>query len=371
MIGGGPAGAAAARALAERGIQTRLYHADPPHGEKPCGGGVTVKANPGAAGWTALGVASNSIERIRVHSPRGRVVEVDGNGAALFTVVSRGELDAALRRRAEEAGARIERKRVVSVRVAGDGVDVRTSDAAERFDAVIGADGAFSRVRASLGLTLPQDLCPAVDEIVEGIDPAAAASIAFFADLTGYLWVFPGPKFASAGLVARPGELGASALRARVRAFLGRHHPGARVRRSTGWVIPAPRMGPLDRLGLSGPRFALAGDAAGLVDPLTGEGISYALASGELAGRLAAAGALETYGRALDDGMGGELRAARRYVDRYFRPRFLEALLWMARHHGAARGVLADVLAGRQRYEGLAARARGSLWVLGTLLRWA
>jgi flavin-dependent dehydrogenase len=173
----------------------------------------------------------------------------------------------------------------------------------------------------------------------------------------------------SVGIVARPGELGGAAMRDRVREFLRRRHPRARIVRSTGWVIPAPDFdgGAPPRLG--GERFALVGDAAGLVDPLTGEGIYYAMASGELAGRLVAEGRAADYGRQVLESFGPELAAAGRHVRRYFRPAFLDALHFFARHHAGTRRVIGDLLSGRQGYRNLGRGAGGLQQLLGSILR--
>src|SRR4030095_4416913 len=94
----------------------------------------------------------------------------------------------------------------------------------------------------------------------------------------------------SVGLVARDGELRGDRMRERVRAFIGRELPGARIERSVGWGIPLPdAQGRLSGV-LAGPRFVLVGDAAGLADPITGEGIFYALRSGALAAEAIARG---------------------------------------------------------------------------------
>lgn len=369
VIGGGPAGASAAAVLADRGLDTCLFHVNPAQGDKPCGGGVTWKAGPELLGWGGLRLAGNPVDVVKIVSPRGREVRIESAGRPFFTIYSRGQLDEALRARAERSGARRIDERVEGVTLTPSGVAIRTARQEFCFDAVVGADGAFSRVRRGLGIEIRHELCPAVDELVEGIDPRDGVTIAFFRDLTGYLWVFPRKDLTSVGLVAREGELTGAAMRERVREFLRRRYPRARTVRSTGWAIPAPGLDGPASASMGGPRFALVGDAAGLADPLTGEGIYYAMASGELAGRLLAEGRGHEYPRQVEIAFGAELRAASRYVKRYFRPRFLEAMLWLARHHAPTRGVLAEVLSGSRPYANLVHGRGVSLRVAGWFLR--
>ena len=367
VIGGGPAGATAAAELAAAGVDTWLFHVDPAHGEKPCGGGVTWKAFRDCAALGDLKIVGNPIRRVTIVAPSGREVAVE-SAEPFFTTYGRGEFDAALRARAAAAGARIVAAKAEPVAADG-GVSVRVGGAEERFDFVIGADGAFSAVRrAFAGDPDKSQQCPAVDELVEGIDPAAGAHLAFFSGVTGYLWVFPRRGLASAGMVAREGELPAAAMRERVRDFVGKRFPGARTVRSVGWVIPAPSRG-IATSQLSSACHALVGDAAGLADPLTGEGIYYAIVSGALAARAIARGEPERYAADLEAAIGEELRIAARLVGRYFRPRVLDAILFLASRHGGTRAILADVLSGRQAYSTLGGRLTGPLGAIGWLLK--
>lgn len=371
MIGGGPAGATAAADLARAGREVRLFHVDPPHGDKPCGGGVTQRCFEERPELASLGVARTDVRRIRLRSPSGREALVETDGAPMFSLFRRGDLDAALRRAAEAAGARIVPERVESVRLESGGAVVSTASGEKRFDAVVGADGAFSRVRRCVGPAAPRAaFCPAVDEVVAGVDAAAGVTLAFFRDVTGYLWVFPRSDGAgSAGLVAREGELRGDRMRERVHEFLRRECPSARVVRSVGWVIPLPDAergvpGPI-----AGPRYALVGDAAGVADPITGEGISYAIRTGELAARALAAGDLADYPRLVERELLDDLSFAARWSKRYLRSRAVEAVIAVARWHRGVRSVLRDLMSGRQRYGTLDERLSIELGLLGWCLR--
>lgn len=370
IVGGGPAGASAAAAAAGAGAVTTLFHVDPSHGEKPCGGGVTVKGVEAFDFLLRTGIEFNPIRRIRILNTSGRAVDLTDDHP-FFYIYDRGELDRALRSRAVDAGARLEPVHVESVARVGSGFSVNTSQGDTLFDFVVAADGAFSRTRRLFTNPIAKrNLCPAVDELVEGIDPESGVTLAFFRDVTGYLWVFPRKRLASVGMVAREGELRGDLMRTRVREFLQKHHPGARTVRSVGWAIPAPDQDYLSRENNWAPgSILLAGDAAGFADPLTGEGIYYAMESGRAAGLAAAAGDPALYLSVVNAKIAPELACASRWTTRYFRPKYLDSVLFAARFSPRVRAVLRDVLSGRQEYGGLSSRLRRELGLLGTLFR--
>ena len=199
-----------------------------------------------------------------------------------------GEFDAALRARAAAAGARIVAAKAEPVAADG-GVSVRVGGAEERFDFVIGADGAFSAVRrAFAGIpTNPNNVRRSTSSSRDRPRGGGAPRVL----QRGHrLFVgFPEARPRERRNGGEGGELPAAAMRERVRDFVGKRFPGARTVRSVGWVIPAPSRG-IATSQLSSACHALVGDAAGLADPLTGEGIYYAIVSGALAARAIARG---------------------------------------------------------------------------------
>jgi flavin-dependent dehydrogenase len=123
-------------------------------------------------------------------------------------------------------------------------------------------------------------------------------------------------------------------------------------------------------LTLSGPRWCLAGDAAGLVDPITREGITFALQSGAFAADAALSDdPARGYAARVDDQIAPELRRAAELKAGFFRPRFTRLLVDALRHSEAVRRVMADLVAGRQPYSGLKWRLARTLEV-GLAWRW-
>jgi flavin-dependent dehydrogenase len=113
----------------------------------------------------------------------------------------------------------------------------------------------------------------------------------------------------------------------------------------------------LDQEKSAGDRWLLVGDAAGLVDPITREGIYYALASAELAAAsLMADHSSRRYTAGLRDGIHKELRKAARMKDRFFKSAFTGLLIKALQRSPAIRHVMAGLVSGTQSYAGLRRR---------------
>jgi geranylgeranyl reductase family protein len=369
VVGGGPAGATAAAELARRGVSVVLYHVDSPHGEKPCGGGITHRAFDRFPYLHELSIDRNPVHRVRLLSPSGRETRLDRD-EPIFYIYSRGDLDRALRDRARSMGAEIRSVSVQACAESAAGIVVSAGGSHETFDAIVGADGVFSRVRRQFSGPLSHRyVVAAVDELVENIDGSEGVTLAFYRDITGYLWVFPRKKLASIGLLAREGELRGDTMRERVKTYISEHYKNARSVRSVGWAIPAPGAEGETGIEIAGPQYALVGDAAGLADPLTGEGIYYAVLSGTVAAECLAESQPGLYRQRLAELLKNELINSGRWREKYFRARYIEAVLAAGRWSGRVRRVLIDILSGRQEYTDLDARIRSELGLMGWLLR--
>lgn len=317
IVGGGPAGAELARRLAEAGIACVLYEAAPDRA-KPCGGGLT----PRALGLTPPSVREATrgrpVFRITSRSPSDRAFEL--RLSEPITIVSRKEFDHQLRRSAAEAGAKVVYRRVRAVERRNGFFLI---DGRERYPLLAGAGGFNCPVARALAGPLPsQDLAASVGYCLDGGHDAGIV-IQFVAGLAGYLWFFPGPSAASAGL-AGPAH-GFSALRAEtiLKNFIGRLAPGQALNRRYAWAAPSLRPETFDARPVAGENWLLVGDAAGLCDPITGEGIAHALGSASLAARAIRAGDLGSYRPELEKEIIGNLRRAAVMKEEFFKPWFL------------------------------------------------
>jgi flavin-dependent dehydrogenase len=122
-------------------------------------------------------------------------------------------------------------------------------------------------------------------------------------------------------------------------------------------TIPSPTADPASLLAIAGPRWALVGDAAGLADPITGEGIGPALASAaELAAALRADGSAARYPARVAGGFGRELLRAAALHARFYTPGFTARMVRYAVRSRSVAGVLSELVLGDQGYIGLRRR---------------
>lgn len=369
VVGLGPAGSVAARALALAGARVvALERARHPR-RKPCGGALSSRiAAVLPPGYGEVVEARHREVEVRLPdgSLRRGALERD-----CIEMVLRPRFDAWLVREAARAGAEVrEGVGARAVREGGDGVVVETDAGEVRAGFVVGADGFDSLVARGLGLRRGQPLTRLVEAELAppGGDPFHNSNILElskygvvldFAALRGrgYGWVFPKGAQLSAGVGdVWPGAAGDGEAAAAWRPFrASRPELSGAERERVGYRLPVfAGAGPI-----ASRRALLVGDAAGFVDPLIGEGIYWAA----LSGSLAALGP-ERYAREVRRRILPELRAAQLLASIvYLAPSAADRLL--GAHPRALRGYL-RVLAGEWTMSELVGRlfAGGArLWV--------
>ncbi|HEX5473330.1 MAG TPA: NAD(P)/FAD-dependent oxidoreductase [Vicinamibacterales bacterium] len=356
IVGAGPAGATAARAAAEAGARVALVDGSHPR-EKPCGGGLTRRA---------LQLTPPAVQSQTAVEIRGARFEVDVDAVAVplqaggtrLRVMSRRTFDQALVDAAARAGATLVGQRATAVARHRDGWTVHLRDGVVTGSWLLGADGPSGIVRRQVFRPFARrQLSIAAGAFVEGAT-AREVAIAFLDEPRGYLWSFPRPDHLAVGACAAADVATPAALHAVTDRWLDQQ-AGARGCRRRRYAWPIPSLGPADFDGEqpSGDRWLLLGDAAGLVDPITREGIYFAIRSGlEAAAALRGPDPARRYAEAIRHGIHSELRRAARFEQAVFRPRFTRLLLRGLVRSERIREVMRDLIAGEQSYRGLRRR---------------
>jgi geranylgeranyl reductase family protein len=280
VVGGGPAGATAARLLSARGARVVLFEARPIPRSKLCGGGLTPKAIPYLAG-----VASATIERQieNVELVGGRLPSVHLHlPEAPVAMVERAPFDAALVGAAMRAGVDIrDAWPIHDVIPEDDGVRLRGPRGETRADVLVAADGEPSRVARRLGFAAPRRRSLALEVDLPFAPGRREDELQLrFGVSGGYAWYFPKGDHANVGIMSwrQGGQRRLGEQLKRYARSLGLPLDQRRVKGH--WIPQGLRSGPIVR-----GRILLVGDAAATSDPFFGEGISYAMASAALAAR--------------------------------------------------------------------------------------
>jgi flavin-dependent dehydrogenase len=400
IIGAGPAGSFAAERLAQGGARVALFDGRPAGEPKACGGGVTSKA---LKAWPHLLEAmGRTVGEVEMYSPAGTRVRLKLD--APFAIYSRVAFDSYLRDRALQAGAHVISERV-SVALDDDARETWTARARSggrwQGRVLVAADGANSPIARRLAGALPN----AEMEVAFGYRAPlpkgddAPTVIAFLPGWVGYAWAFPRLDHISFGIATSQDAFDHRSLDALLWEFMIGYYRIREDARAPLWSsqakgsaegdlhraeiekklrasvdryaarIPglAPETWNTRRVGSD--TWALLGDAAGFADPVTGEGIYYALRSAELFAEAYLAGRTAGYEELWRADFGRELRRAslmrRRFYGEFLGAPFTDRMIDFARLHPGIRRTLRELVAGDQGYVNLKrALARSALWPL-------
>lgn len=353
VVGGGPGGSRSAELLSDRGARVILYECRRGW-EKPCGGGVPERSVDFCPFLANPDLPQRSALRARLYSPRNREATV--LLAEPLRVFRRRDLNGFLLERAEASGVQVRPARVTSVQREGRFWRVTdTSGHTERVDFLVGADGASGVVRGRVAKHLPPLLqCVGLGYFVEGYTSDEIV-VKFFDALDGYLWVFPRLDHLAVGICGPTGPGRSEQLLPELERFLVDFY-GANILRQLkryGARIPSLPRSLAGKDACLGDGWALVGDAAGLVDPLTREGIHYALASAQFLAEALSDGNPEGYPRRWEASFRGELEWAGRHKDLFFSRHFIEAFTVLSSASRAVQAIVSDLVAGRQQYKNL------------------
>jgi geranylgeranyl diphosphate/geranylgeranyl-bacteriochlorophyllide a reductase len=361
IIGGGPAGSMAAEPLARGGFTVTVFE-EKPGWEKPCGGGLSYKAvqrYPFVERATERGRRIADMEFI---APNGDSVRFSSRKPLM--IYSRSGLNSLLLERAKEAGAEITHDHIFRVRREGGGWILQGREASFSADYLIIAGGARTRLRQDLaGDFRREDYLLTYGYYVPGND--SLLRIKFFDDYEGYAWAFPRLDHLSVGIGGKASEENMAGLRDRLHGFMKEYgYPTDGP--IFAHLLPALSIAAWKALTLSGDGWMLVGDAAGLVDPVTGEGIYYAMRSGEIGAESLIAGVPAEYEKRVRKEIVEDLLFGAHLAPHFFHSRIMgqsvtHRLVQLAKHSKLVMDTLQDLIGGAQSYAGLGNRLTGGI----------
>lgn len=326
--------------------------------EKPCGGGLTWKA------WSQYPfLMDNATPRKsvrRTYLTCGPKASATLDLTEPLLIYSRFDLNNMLLRRAEAAGAAIEKARVTGLERRGAGWRVRTKTGSIDAEHCIVATGGRNGLR-DVGTQWTQaDTLTALGYFI----PAEQdhVDLHFFPGFEGYIWIFPRQGHLSAGIAGKGKP--ATEMRALLDRYLADKGISSRGATYYGHMIPSLDQPSWRPNRVAGEGWLAVGDSAGLVDPVTGEGLYYAMRSGDLAADaiLADSGnAASVYRDVLWSEFGADLETGARLAKRLFLGNFFFAgvstrMIQFLRRSPTILQVVQDLFAGTQSYLDLKSR---------------
>lgn len=277
IIGGGPAGAYLGYCLAQNEIYATIFDDSHPR-EKPCGGGVSPFALERFPLLKGVPYSYRFVNKMMFISPEGR--EAMASGQTLMNV-SREHLDGYLLQTAIDKGAKVIEQRVTGIREEADYWLIRTRDGEFRSRLIVGADGVNSIVRRMVIGRIPKEnLAVCIGYFARGMERDYSV-MKFLKGFNGYAWIFPRETHSSIGVGLDMRQ--ARNLTSYLNEFTEQYCPNIEKISRFRALIPAIRDPGFYDIPCSGRNWILIGDAAGHVDPISGEGIRYAIWSAELA----------------------------------------------------------------------------------------
>src|SRR6202046_5574080 len=363
IVGGGPAGALCGERLPPHGSQVTICD-EHLAWEKPCGGGLTHKA---IEAYPFL-LDSNQPKKI---VRTAELISGGGHRARFqmshpIVIYSRKVLNGLLLDRATQAGCRTIRSRVTNVDTNGQHVRLMAAGKERQADFVVLAAGARNQLLPETIALGKQDLeitlgyfVPTEEDIIK---------VKFLKEFEGYLWSFPRADHLSVGICAKMGQAPSQQLRRHLDAFVAEEKIPAAGAQLYSHVLPCPQAKTIRRRRIAGRNWAMAGDAAATVDPITGEGLYYALRSGDLLAQALAAGVPQEYPERLRAAFSADLEFAANIAKKVFRGNFVgdaitTRMVQLLNYSPAFRDLVRDVFSGSQSYRTLKRRLWSQLGI--------
>jgi flavin-dependent dehydrogenase len=361
IVGGGPSGALCGEQLARAGHSVDIFD-EHLAWEKPCGGGLTYKATQCYPFLLDNPQPKKLIRNVEIISAENHRAQLDLDHP--IVIFSRTILNGLLLDRAREAGCRIHHSRVQQVDTFTERPRYAIDGQWQHADFLVLATGAKNHFLQGTRALSRDEM-----EMTQGYfvpETSEQIVIKFLPEFEGYIWSFPRADHLSLGICGSMSAHTSAELRTHLHQFATKEHIETAHAKFYSHVLPSPQERTLSSRAVVGRNWALCGDAAAWVDPLTGEGLFYAMRSGEILGRSLAEGRPETYPARVRASFSMELEFAARIVRRFYRGSFLGTavttrMVQFLQRNAVFRQLLSDLFCGKQDYTSLKHRVLGHL----------
>ncbi len=363
IVGGGPAGALCGERLASAGFRVTIFD-ERLAWEKPCGGGLTHKALETYPFLLDPRHPKKIIRTAELISSRGHRARFEMIHP--IVIYARKVLNGLLLDRATAAGCTTICARVTNVNT--DGAQVRLMAGGEErcSDFVVLAAGARNQLLPETTALGTSDLEMTLGYFVPTEEDVL--KVKFLKQFEGYLWSFPRADHLSVGICAKIGQNSSQQLRRHLDAFIAEEKIPMEGAQLYSHVLPSPQAKTLRGRRIAGKNWAMAGDAAACVDPITGEGLFYAMRSGDLLAQALMEGCPHAYPERLRSAFSADLEFAANIARKLFLGTFLGGaittrMVQFLNHSPAFRDVVRDIFSGSQEYRTLKRRLWNQLGV--------
>ena len=278
IVGGGPAGAYLGWLLAQNGISPIIFDHSYPR-EKPCGGGISVLAIEKFSFLQEIPDEKSPDNFFELVSPHGASVMTTGEKSTWS--LSRQSLDRFILDKAINQGCRLITEQILDIKLINNIWHIKTTDRKYLAKLIIGADGVNSIVRKKILGPIPKTELGICYGCFAKSEKKEATRVKFLEKKQGYAWCFPRHDHLSIGVAVD--FVNGKQVKELFNHFIHEHYPHIKIISYWGALIPNVRDPKFFNQPCCGDNWILIGDAAGHVDPSTGEGITYALWGAELA----------------------------------------------------------------------------------------
>jgi flavin-dependent dehydrogenase len=325
--------------------------------EKPCGGGLTHKAIEAYPFLLEANQPKKIVRTAELISSRGHRARFEMSHP--IVIYARKVLNGLLLDRAQAAGCKTVCSRVTGVDISGEKVRFVSGGEEQLSDFVVLAGGARNSLLPETTALGASDLeitlgyfVPTEEDIIK---------VKFLKQFEGYLWSFPRADHISVGICGKMGQSSSQQLRRHLEDFVSEEKIPLKDAKFYSHVLPSPQAQTIRRRRIVGRNWAMAGDAAACVDPVTGEGLYYALRSGDLLAQALIENQPQAYPERLRGAFSEDLEFAATLARKLFLGTFLGSaittrMVQILNYSPAFRDLIRDVFSGSQDYRTLKRR---------------